>query len=133
MAAFPVAVRGAIPARFTIRRTTWAAAIAAIALFACLAAVLGFAAGAHHQPGMTVLKGVAYVGLDEASVAVGGQVYGFAGTGNLTWVDAQGTIHTSGWPACLPPGHDPITFGAVPVTADGMSWRQVVWVDCRPS
>src|SRR5215469_2654645 len=68
MAAFPVAVRGAIPARFTIRRTTWAAAIAAIALFACLAAVLGFAAGAHHQPGMTVLKGVAYVGLDEASV-----------------------------------------------------------------
>ena len=76
-----------------IRRTTWAAAIA---LFACLAAVLGFVAGMHHQPGTTVLRGVAHVGLDEASVIVGGWVYGIGGTGNITWVDIQGTAHTNG-------------------------------------
>jgi hypothetical protein len=130
MAAFSMAVRGAIPVRFMIRRTTWAAAIA---LFACLAAVLGFAVGEHHQPRMTVLRGVAYVGVDEASVVVGGWAYGIDGTGNLSWVDAQGTIHTNGWPACLTPGNDPITFGEVPVTLDGATWRQVVWVDCRSS
>jgi hypothetical protein len=130
MAAFSMAPRGAIAARFTIRRATWAAAVA---LFACLAAALGFVAGEHHQPGMTILHGVAYVGVNEASVSVGGQVYGFAGKGNLTWADAQGTIHQGDWPACLQPGNVPVTIGTVPVTVDGMSWGQVVWVDCRSS
>jgi hypothetical protein len=131
MAAVSMAPQGAIPARFTIRRVTWAAAVA---LFACLAAGLGFVAGQHHQPpGMTLLHGVAHVGIDEASVSVGGQIYGFAGKGNITWADAQGTIHQGDWPACLTPGNHPITIGAVPVTVDGMSWGQVVWVDCRSS
>ena len=130
MAAFPMAVRGAIPARLMIRRSTWAAAIA---LFACLAAILGFIAGEHHQPGTTVLRGIAHVGLDEASVTVGGWVYGISGAGNVTWVGTQGTTHTNGWPACLTPGNDPITFGEVPVTLDGATWHQVVWVDCRSS
>ena len=126
-----MAVNGT-PTLFTIRRAVW---VAAIALAACLAAVLGFAAGEHHQPGMTVLSGVAHVGADEASVTVGGWVYGIQGAGNITWVDSQGSTHTSGWPACLHgPGSVPITFGEVPVTTpDGGSWRQIVWVDCRSS
>src|ERR1700682_3274171 len=98
MAALSIAVRGATTARFMIRRTTWAAVSA---LFACLAAVLGFIAGQHHKTGMTVLRGVAYVGADEASVSVGGWVYGIQGTGNVTWVDTRGSTHTDGWPACL--------------------------------
>ena len=132
MAAFSMAARRTTPARFMIRRTTRAAVIT---LFACLAAVLGFIVGEHHQPGMTVLRGVAYVGADEASVTVGGWVYGIQGTGNVTWVDTQGSIHTDSWPACLSgPGRAPITFGEVPVTApDGTTWRQIVWVDCRSS
>lgn len=106
-----------------------------IALVACLAAVLGFIAGKHHQPGMTVLSGVAYVGLDEASVTVGGWTYGIDGASNVSWVDDQGSHHEGSWPACLRSGSIvPITFGEVPWTApDGSGLRQVVWVDCRSS
>ena len=100
----------------------------------CLIAVLAFLAGDRHGSRTSVLTGIAYVGQNEASVTVGGWSYGILGTGNLTWIDTQGTAHDSGWPSCLRGigRRVPITFGAVPVTApDGSSWRQVVWVDCR--
>jgi hypothetical protein len=80
----------------------------------------------------TVLTGMAYTGLNEATVTVAGWSYGISG--NVTWLDSQGTEHVGGWPSCLRSAgrRVPITFGAVPVTApDGSSWRQVVWVDCR--
>ena len=131
MAASSMPVAGAARAPFGIWRMPWAAVVV---LAVCLAAVLGFIAGEHHQPGITVLRGVAYVGLDEASVTVGGWTYGIDGASNVTWVDDQGSEHTSGWPSCLRPGNIvPITFGEIPWTApDGSGLRQVVWVDCKP-
>jgi hypothetical protein len=99
-----------------------------------LVAGLAFLSGDRHGRRTTVLTGIAYVGLNEATVTVAGWSYGILGTGNLTWFDRQGTAHDSGWPSCLRGigRRVPITFGAVPVTSpDGSSWRQVVWVDCR--
>jgi hypothetical protein len=76
---------------------------AAIALLACLATFLAFEGGGdeHYQPGITVLRGVAYVGDDEASVAVGGWVYRISRTGNITWVDSQGRSMRMAGQACL--------------------------------
>ena len=114
------------------RRVKRAAVIAAVLAAACLIAFLAFAVGEHQQRTVTVLTGIATVGDHEATVAVAGWSYGIVGS--ITWF-GQGGMHEAGWPACLGgPGRTvPVTFGEVPVTApDGSSWRQVVWVDCRP-
>lgn len=98
----------------------------------CLIAAGTFLAGERQGDRMTVLTGIAYTGLNEATVTVAGWSYGISG--DVTWVDSQGTEHFGGWPSCLRSvgRRVPITFGAVPVAApDGSSWRQVVWVDCR--
>jgi hypothetical protein len=57
------------------------------------------------------------------------------------WIDAQGAVHTGGWPSCLEPNPVgantqaprtvPIRFAAVSVDVDGFGWREVVSVDCR--
>ena len=52
---------------------------------------------------------------------------------DVTWTDANGT-HMDGRPDCLPPSgtglEGPVRLGVVPVSMDGMTWRQVVWVAC---
>jgi len=98
----------------------------------CLVAGGIFLAGERQGSRAMVLSGMAYTGINEATVTVAGWSYGISG--NVTWVDSQGTEHVGGWPSCLRSvgRRVPVTFGAVPVTApDGSSWRQVVWVDCR--
>ena len=95
-------------------------------------AVVAFLAGEHQQRPFTVLTGLATVGDHQATVIVAGWAYAI-GSG-IPWVDQQGVTHEGGWPSCLAtPGRTvPVTFGEVPVTApNGLSWRQVVWVDCR--
>ena len=111
-------------------RARWAAAAIAAA---CLIAFLAFLAGEHQQRPVTVLRGMATVGYQEASVVTTGWVYGIEGTG-VPWIDQEGTWHFGGWPTCLGgPGRAvEITFGEVPVSMpDGGTARQVVWVDCR--
>ena len=51
----------------------------------------------------------------------------------LTWYDAGGLLHLNGRPDCLPPTDTErsVTFGSVDVSFGGISWREVVWVDCR--
>lgn len=101
-------------------------------LVLCLVAGGTFLAGKRQGNRTTVLTGMAYTGINEATVTVAGWSYGISG--NVTWLDSQGTEHVGGWPSCLRSvgRRVQITFGAVPVTApDGSSWRQVVWVDCR--
>jgi hypothetical protein len=97
----------------------------------CLIAGWAFLAGERHGNRTTVLTGIAYTGMDVATVTVGGWSYGVSG--NVTWFDSQGAEHDGSWPSCLRSigRRVPITFGAVPVTAPGDSWRQIVWVDCR--
>ncbi|HEY1671122.1 MAG TPA: hypothetical protein VGG50_00295 [Streptosporangiaceae bacterium] len=106
---------------------------AAVAAVACLIGAGAFVAGEHHQPGMTVVTGIATIGDHEASVTTGGWAYGLQG-GNVAWVDSQGTTHVGGWPACLtgPGTTRPVTLGWVPVTLPGGgTLRQVTWVDCQ--
>ncbi len=120
--------RGRVPV--LRRRVRWAAAAIAVA---CLIAFLAFLAGEHQQRPVTVLRGMATVGYQEASVITAGWVYGIEGTG-VPWIDQEGTWHYGGWPTCLGgPGRAvEITFGEVPVSMpDGGTARQVVWVDCR--
>jgi hypothetical protein len=59
------------------------------------------------------------------------------------WIDPRGATHQGGWPTCLKPNPAgsatqvprkvPIRFATVNVDADGLAWRQVVVVDCRPA
>jgi hypothetical protein len=51
---------------------------------------------------------------------------------DVFWVDAQGTLHDGDRPECLPPEgtNQAVRFASVDVTAEGTSWRQVVWVAC---
>jgi len=112
------------------RRVRWAAA-AIVAV--CLIAFLAFLAGEHQQRPVTVLRGIATVGDQEASISVAGRVYGMEGTG-VPWIDREGMWHFGGWPTCLGgPGRTvEITFGEVPVSMPGGGIvRQVTWVDCR--
>jgi hypothetical protein len=105
--------------------------ISAVLLVLVVASV-AYSLGAHSRARQTTLTGNAYVGLKQASVSVGGWSYGFVDS--VPWIDSAGSTHDSGWPACLgTPGTTVhIKFGAVPVTAPtGVSWREVVWVDCR--
>ena len=59
-------------------------------------------------------------------------VRGPASALDVGWTSASGTAHEGGRPACLPPTGDvgPVELSWVPVTTDGRSWRQVVWVTC---
>jgi len=109
-------------------------AIRVVVAFVVLCVIAGatFLVGERQGNRATVLTGMAYTGINEATVTVAGWSYGISR--NVTWFDSQGTEHVGGWPSCLRSvgTRVPITFGAVPVTApDGSSWRQVVWVDCR--
>lgn len=50
----------------------------------------------------------------------------------VEWIDVGGW-HESGRPSCLPPEGTTraVTFASVQVSAEGSTWRPVVWVDCR--
>lgn len=53
---------------------------------------------------------------------------------DIAWRDADGVFHSSGRPDCLPPSgkeEGPIRFNAVPVDADGVKFRQVIYVECK--
>lgn len=54
---------------------------------------------------------------------------------DVSWTDAQGSLHDHGRPDCLPPSVasiGPITFGSVDVSEGNRSWQQVFWVSCQP-
>jgi hypothetical protein len=107
-------------------------------LTACALALAGVAALAAGHLGrgeaahQTVVTGVAYVGVQQASVRAEG--WSYAITASVPWVDANGSLHEVGWPACLTAVGEtvPIRFAQIPVSGPtSQSWRQVVWVDCR--
>lgn len=130
MTAYSAAARPA----WTPRRPRWIMRAAVAVVMAGLIAAGAFAAGEHHQSGMTIVTGVAAVGYSEASVKTGGWTYGLQEGGVAAWVDSQGMTHVGGWPACLagPGTTRHIRLGWVPVTLpDGLSMRQVVWVGCQ--
>lgn len=99
---------------------------------AVLAGTVGYAAGGGRS-GALVMTGSAHSG--EAQVGVrdaDGREYGIP-LDMIFWMDAKGSLHDRGRPDCLPPPGQtkPLKFAAVDVSVEGVSWRPVVWVDCR--
>jgi hypothetical protein len=72
------------------------------------------------------------------SARVGDWTYGAQGS-VPHWIDESGALHEGEWPTCLrPPSADssrdrrvPVRFAEVTVSAEDVSWRTVVMVDCR--
>lgn len=76
-----------------------------------------------------------------ARVDGGDDGWDYATTGDIEWIDENGTHHSGDtWPECLPVvpvesprfgDSHPIRFASVKVEAEGMGWRPIVMIDCR--
>ncbi len=79
-----------------------------------------------------ILTGEAYSAEGAISIETGDWTYAVP-LGGVRWTDANGASHESGRPECLPPAEEtiPVTFAAVEVTVEGVTWRPVVWVSCE--
>jgi hypothetical protein len=99
----------------------------------CLLMLASFLAGEHHGRQMTIMTGLGSGIGEQGEIESGGWYYGVNGSGSVVWVDSTGATHDGGWPTCLSQANEVhLKFGWVPVTfPDGMSLRQVVWVDCQ--
>ncbi len=79
--------------------------------------------------------GTAHVGARQISVESDGWTYGVSGSVPM-WFDARGSSHESGWPDCLAGDVRTISalrFAAAEVEVDGLGYRPIVAVDCRPA
>jgi hypothetical protein len=74
---------------------------------------------------------VAGVGDSQMTAHVDNVAYGVSGA--VSWVDASGSWHEDGWPACAPARtQSRITFGgAVVYGPTGAGSYRILWVDCR--
>jgi hypothetical protein len=108
------------------------AAIGALAV-AILGATGGYLAGANRDA-VSLHSGKAYSTPFQISITgEDGWVYDVPL--DMNWTDGSGTWHQGGRPDCLPPTGEltaPVTFAATEVTVNGVTWRPVVWVSCRP-
>ena len=82
------------------------------------------------SPNVTFHTGIPSSAEGAISVEADGWTYSIPK--DVSWVDAEGTLHDGDRPACLPPegATGPVRFALVDVTVEGTSWRQVVWVGC---
>jgi hypothetical protein len=85
------------------------------------------------RTGVAELTGQASVGHHMATIESDGWFYGVRES--VAWIDADGSFHDDGWPACLGTRGSTRTvrFAAVPVTVSdtGAGYRDVVYIDCR--
>lgn len=118
---------------FTIRQSI--AAVITVVIVVAVAASVGYRLGAGAGPRMSdtkVYRDVpAYAGDGQVSATVDGVTYGVSG--HVPWVDASGSWHEQGWPACVPPRSQlRLTFGgAVVLGPTGTGSYRMLWVDCR--
>jgi hypothetical protein len=98
---------------------------------ALLLLAVGFAVGTQRSTQVKELSGTAHVGDRWASVMVNGWAYGIQDS--VPWIDAEGSLHEEGWPACLGSQRDSfIKFAAVGVHYPDKTYeRHIVYVDCR--
>jgi hypothetical protein len=104
-----------------------------LALAVCVAAILVLAGfGGYSLWGggssQTVVSGEAFSSGAQAEATVDGWQYNIPL--DVNWYSTTGGFHEGGPPTCLTKGLHLISFGYVPVTLEGSSWRQVVWVSC---
>lgn len=105
--------------------------LAILVVTAVLAGAAGFVAGSRSEA--FVITGDAQSGVGQVSAqAPDGRWYGIPITG-IWWTDSNWSLHDNERAECLPPAgmRGPVKFAAVEWTADGMTQRSVVWVDCR--
>ena len=120
---------------FTARRSI--AAVASLAIIVGMAAAVGYGVGVGVGAGprmseTKVFRDVlAQVGDKQITALVGDVAYGVSG--EVAWVDASGSAHADGWPACAPAlSQSRITFGgAVVYVPTGAGVYRILWVDCR--
>ena len=112
----------------TARRYRWALlGIVAVVLFGA-----GFIVGSA-QAGTSLHTGMA--SSTEQTIGVTADEWTYGIPLDIRWEDEVGTLHFGGRPDCLPPSDTevgPITFAAIEVSVGDATWRQVVWVSCRP-
>jgi hypothetical protein len=110
--------------------------VVVLTMFAAL--VLGgasYVVGTHHRgAGTHVATGYAYASPLQISAVSNGWSYEIPL--HVRWLGSVGGWHEGSRPACLPAStaRTPAKFGWVSVRAPGpgdVSWRAVVWVDCR--
>ena len=118
---------------FTTRQLI--AAVASLAIVVGIAAVVGYSVGVGAGTRMSEAKVfrdvLAQVGDKQITALVGDVAYGVSG--EVAWVDASGSAHADGWPACAPAlSQSRITFGgAVVYVPTGAGVYRILWVDCR--
>ncbi|MGD0439636.1 MAG: hypothetical protein ABSB52_03320 [Acidimicrobiales bacterium] len=114
------------PERWSIARLIPVVVIVVVLVVA--GGLVGYASGKNHSP-VTVRTGVAYSTPSQIEVTANGWVYNVPLT--VEWFSPDGTMNDGSRPACLQPGaRSQIRFGSVTVTAQGSTWRPVVWVRC---
>jgi hypothetical protein len=96
-----------------------------------VAVALGFLIGTWRS-GVTIETGRAdSTANGGGSISTDGWTYGFSS--DTAWTDASNSWHDSGLPDCLPPlsSVEGVRFAWVQATVEGVSWRPVIWIDCR--
>lgn len=90
------------------------------------------AAPAPSSQAARILTGQAHSAEGAISIETGDWTYAVPLDG-VSWTDWNGVWHDSGRPECLPPSEQtiPVTFAAVEVNVEGMTWRPVVWISCE--
>ena len=120
---------------FSVRQSV--GALVSLAIIVGIAATVGYGIGVRvgAGPRMSETKVfrdvVAQVGDSQMTAFVDDVAYGvYEG---VAWVDASGSWHSHGWPACAPPrSQSRITFGgAVVYGPTGTGDYRMLWVDCR--
>lgn len=98
---------------------------------AVLALVAGFFIGAR-QAGVHFDTGRAdSTAAGGGSIITEGWTYGFSS--DVLWIDALDTWHEDGPIDCLPPlsSVEEVPFAWVEAKIEGVTWRPVIWIDCR--
>jgi hypothetical protein len=112
-------------------------ALVSLAIIVVIAATVGYGIGVRVGAGprmseTKVFRDVpASVGDGVMTAFVDNIAYGVSG--EVPWVDASGSWHGQGWPACAPArSQSRITFGgAVVYGPTGVGDYRMLWVDCR--
>jgi len=83
------------------------------------------------RPMVSIHTGIAHSAEGAISIEADGSTHSVPVDG-VTWVDSAGW-HESGRPTCLPPTGTtgPVRFASIEASIEGVTWRPVVWVDCR--
>ena len=108
-------------------RSTWPVRILVV-----LAVVVAYYAGSL-RPAIGYHVGVPSSAENALSIEADGWTYGSGAPGGIPWTSAAGVFTEGIRPDCLPAAgtNVPVRFASIEVTVEGMTWRPIIWIDCR--